>query len=91
MAAVNRLIGPLAFAALVAVLVSCSIEPEKQWYKPGVEHYTTQDFDRDVASCTDKKTKVIDEDCLKEKGWMPLSADVNKAVKAPEVPKVHYK
>ena len=61
----------LLLALLVLPLGACSTE-EKQWYKPG-GNYTMAEFQKDEASCT--KNKVLDEDCLKNLGWIQLSAD----------------
>jgi hypothetical protein len=58
---------------------------DKQWYKPNVD-YTAADFERDRIDCTPKKTKVLDETCMKDRGWLPLSGDVGPAVKAPQLP-----
>ena len=62
----------LSLATCVISLAACSTETEKQWYKPGVS-YTMADFERDQAACT--KNKVVDEDCLKERGWVAISTD----------------
>lgn len=61
--------------ALVASLGACSLDPEKQWYKPSGS-YTAADFDRDSKACT--KSRVLDEECLKARGWIPLSGDIVK-------------
>ena len=47
-------------------------------------NYTAADFERDRAACTDKKTKTLDEDCMKDRGWVALGGDIGPAVKAPE-------
>ena len=71
----------LPLAALI--LAACSsAESEKQWYKPNVD-YTAADFDRDRAACTDKK-KVLDEECMKQRGWAALGADIGPPVKPPD-------
>jgi len=62
----------LLLATCAISLAACATEPEKQWYKPGVS-YTMADFERDQAACT--KNKVVDEDCLKERGWVSLTTD----------------
>ena len=67
--------------ALVTFLGACSLDPEKQWYKPG-GNYTAAEFDRDSKACT--KSRVLDEECLKARGWVPLSGDIVK--KQPEKP-----
>jgi PBP1b-binding outer membrane lipoprotein LpoB len=84
MTRMKRLIALLPFAALI--LSACSDATEKQWYKPNV-NYTAADFERDRASCTDKKTKLLDEDCMKERGWAALGGDIAPTVKAPDPPK----
>ena len=45
---------------LVTFLGACSLDPEKQWYKPG-GNYTAAEFDRDSKACT--KSRVLDEEC----------------------------
>jgi hypothetical protein len=67
-------VGRRIFFLLVAVLSlnACSSEPEKQWYKPA-RNYTVAEFQRDQADCT--KDKVLDEACMKERGWVAISAD----------------
>ncbi len=72
MAVVVRRIFFLAVAVLS--LNACSSEPEKQWYKPA-RNYTVADFQRDQAQCT--KDKVLDEECMKERGWIAISADTD--------------
>ena len=44
----------------------------RQWYKPNV-NYTVDEFKRDRDGCT--KDKVLDEPCMKERGWIPLTSD----------------
>jgi len=61
--------------AISIALAACSSGPEKQWYKPGA-NYTVAEFQRDQKECT--KNKVLDEECMKERGWVALSADVDK-------------
>jgi hypothetical protein len=73
MSAVARRIFLLAVALLS--VTGCASEPDKQWYKPG-GNYTVAEFQRDQAACT--KDKVLDEECLKARGWTALSADRDK-------------
>jgi len=77
----------LSLLALVVILIvsACGPATDKQWYKPNVD-YTGADFERDRADCTPKKTTALDETCMKERGWLPLSGDVGPAVKAPQTP-----
>lgn len=45
---------------------------EPVWYKPGGE-YTTAEFNRDRDQCT--KAKKLDHECMKARGWVPVSPD----------------
>jgi hypothetical protein len=75
----NRWTLLLVIAALT--LAACwSSAPEKQWYKPNAD-YTAADFERDRAACTDKKTKVLGEECMQQRGWAALGGDIGPAVK----------
>jgi hypothetical protein len=72
----------MRFVLLLGVVVSltaCIASPDKQWYKPN-DAYTTAEFQRDRDQCT--KGKVLDEDCLRQRGWIPISSDIQK--KGPE-------
>ena len=67
----------LLFAAALASIglfsiAGCTLEPERQWYKPG-DNYTVAEFKQDQAACT--KNRVLDEQCLRGRGWVPLSGD----------------
>ncbi len=66
--------------AIAGTLVGCG-QADKQWYKPGAE-YTVAEFQRDRTAC--EKSGKIDEDCLKQRGWVPLSQDKDKG--GPQVP-----
>jgi hypothetical protein len=77
MAAMMRMATAACLLAVVLALGACSLDPEKQWYKPNGS-YTSADFDRDSKACT--KSRVLDEDCLKQRGWVPLSGDIVKKV-----------
>ncbi len=70
MSPVKRLLLSL-FAVAVAVS-ACSLEPDKQWLKPG-QTYTVADFRRDEAACT--KDRKLDEECMRQRGWVALSGD----------------
>jgi len=65
-------------------LGGCASQPQKQWYK-AAGNYTVADWDRDEALCS--KNRVVDEECLKAKGWIPLSADPEKPVPSPVDPR----
>jgi hypothetical protein len=72
MAAVTR-----SFVCIVAaagLLTACG-SVEKQWYKPGAD-YSVADFQRDRAAC--EKNGQLDETCLKQRGWAPLTLDKEK-------------
>ena len=77
-----RLLLLVSLSALA--LGGCASTPEKQWYK-AAGNYTVADWNRDQAACT--KSRVIDEECLKGKGWVPLSADPTKPPPPPINPK----
>ena len=70
-----RLLALTSLVALALPLGACSLDPEKQWYKPNGT-YTAADFDRDTKACT--KNRELDEDCLKQRGWVALSGDIVK-------------
>ncbi|HEY7204864.1 MAG TPA: hypothetical protein VIA61_11230 [Methylomirabilota bacterium] len=61
----------LALATLLS-LAGCSSERDRQWYKPNV-NYTVDEFKRDRDACT--KGNELNEQCLKERGWLPLTSD----------------
>lgn len=80
MAAVNRLVA--AVLALGVFVTGCqSLEPERQWYKPSGD-YSASEFERDSKACT--KGRVLNEECLQQRGWVSLSGDRTPKVK--EVP-----
>jgi hypothetical protein len=70
---------------VVSTLAGCGGDPSRQWYKPGAE-YTLQEFKRDQVMCS--KAGTLDEACLRERGWVPLSADVEVRPKEPEPERV---
>ena len=82
MPGMRRLILLLPVAAVVLAACSSSTDSDKQWYKPNVD-YTAADFERDRLACTDKK-KVLDEDCMKQRGWAALGVDPTPSVKPPD-------
>jgi hypothetical protein len=61
----------LVIASLVPV--GCSSERDRQWYKPAA-NYTTAEFTRDRQECT-PKGRELDEQCMKQRGWVPLTSD----------------
>ena len=78
-----RVIRVLLLLFAIALCFPACSEPEKQWYKPGVD-YTVTDFQRDRAAC--EKGGKLDEDCLRERGWRPLSADKAPPTPPPSMP-----
>jgi hypothetical protein len=83
MPGMRRLILLLPVAALALAACSSSGDSDKQWYKPNVD-YTAADFERDRLACTEKKKKVFDEDCMKQRGWATLGVDPTPSVKPPD-------
>jgi hypothetical protein len=73
----------LLVIALSGLPACSSLTPEKQWYKPG-QSYTVADFERDRTACT--KDRVLDEECLKARGWTALSGDEYKPPTRPITP-----
>jgi hypothetical protein len=71
-AVMRSLVWLVAVAGLAA---ACGASAEKQWYKPGAD-YTVADFQRDRVAC--EKNGKLDEPCLRERGWMPLTLDKEK-------------
>jgi len=69
-----RVIRPWWTLALVASLLvaGCGTGQDKQWYKPS-GNYTVTEFARDRDACT--KNRELDEQCLKQRGWLPLTSD----------------
>jgi hypothetical protein len=67
---------------LIAVVslgpLGCSSERDRQWYKPG-GNYTMAEFTRDRDGCT-PKGRELDEQCMKQLGWVPLTGDREPAV-----------
>jgi hypothetical protein len=83
MTCMMRLIALLPIAALILIAACNNAETEKQWYKPNV-NYTAADFERDRTACTDKKSKTLDEDCMKDRGWTALGGDIGPPVTTPD-------
>jgi len=83
MAAVIR--RSMVFFIFVAslTLIGCSTERDRQWYKPGA-NYTVAEFTRDRDECT--KGRMLDDQCMKQKGWVPLTSD-REPSKAPANPR----
>ena len=65
--------------AVVGLLTACG-STDKQWYKPNAE-YTVAEFQRDRAAC--EKSGQIDEECLRQRGWVSLTPDKDKAAVPP--------
>jgi len=83
MAGMRHLILLLPVAALALTACSSSGNSDnRQWYKPNVD-YTTADFERDRLACTDKN-KVLNDDCMKQRGWVALGGDIGPPVRPPD-------
>src|SRR5262249_32841552 len=74
------------FFLLILALSACRRATDKQWYKPNSD-YTTAEVERDRVACTPKGTNALDEPCMLDRGWLPLSGDIGPAVKAPQMPR----
>ncbi len=77
----------LLLVLLLLPLSACESGADKQWYKPGRD-YTVAEFQRDQAECT--KNRVLDEQCLKQHGWVPLSGDRYTPPPPPTTPRGRY-
>ena len=62
----------LLLVGIAIAASACSLAPDKQWMKPG-PNYTVADFRRDEAACT--KDRRLDEECMRQRGWVALSGD----------------
>ena len=65
--------GLLLIVVVSLLPIGCSSERDRQWYKPGA-NYTVSEFTRDRDECTPKKGD-LDEQCMKQRGWVPLTSD----------------
>ena len=70
----------LLCCAVLGLLTACG-PTEKQWYKPNAE-YTVAEFQRDRTAC--EKKGQIDEECLRQRGWVSLTPDKDKPL--PPIP-----
>lgn len=61
--------------AALALLSGCSRD-DRQWMKVE-ERYTTEEFRRDYAECT--KRGKLDDDCMRARGWVSVSASKDKS------------
>jgi hypothetical protein len=82
----TAVIGQWCLLLVVAsgLLVGCSSERDRQWYKPNA-NYTVDEFKRDRDGCT--KDNVLDEQCMKQRGWVPLTSDRAPAPKVQQNPR----
>ena len=76
--------GLLFIIAASLLLVGCSAERDRQWSKPGA-NYTVSEFTRDRDECTPKKGD-LDEQCMKQRGWVPMTSDRDREPAAPAKP-----
>ena len=70
----------LLCCAVLGLLTACG-SSGKQWYKPNAE-YTVAEFQRDRMAC--EKKGELDEECLRQRGWVSLTPDKEKP--PPSVP-----
>ena len=75
----------LLCCAVLGLLAACG-SSEKQWYKPNAE-YTVAEFQRDRTAC--EKKGEIDEECLRQRGWVSLTPDKEKPL--PPIPTTKQK
>ena len=65
----------LLVPVIILIASACGTATDKQWYKPNVE-YTVAEFQRDRTAC--EKNGELDEECLRQRGWVSLSPDKDK-------------
>lgn len=75
-----------SLALLAPAVAACTSEPGKQWYKPGGD-YTVAEFQRDEKACT--RSRTVDDDCMRARGWVPLSGDIGKKQNLSNDPRDH--
>ena len=80
-----RVMRAFLLCCVVLALTACG-SSEKQWYKPNTE-YTVAEFQRDRAAC--EKNGQIDEECLRQRGWVSLTPDKDKPL--PTTPTMRQK
>ena len=85
MARVMRVL--LLCCAVLALLTACG-SAAKQWYKPNAE-YTVAEFQRDRTAC--EKKGELDEECLRQRGWVSLSPDKDKTLPPVPTTKQNYR
>jgi len=80
----------LAVLALgVVAIAACTTE--KQWMKVA-EPYTTAEFRRDYAECSQTKNGTLDEDCLRARGWVDMKPSKgDRAADTPPPPPPDYR
>lgn len=66
------------FAA--GLLAACATTDERDWMKVN-EQYTVADFRRDHAACT--KSGKLDDACMRSRGWVDVSRQVEKPAEPP--------
>jgi uncharacterized protein YcfL len=83
---ITRVIRQCCLLAVVAsfLLVGCSSERDWQWYKPNT-NYTVAEFQRDRDQCT--KDRALDDQCMKQRGWVPLTSDREPPTKVQQNPR----
>jgi hypothetical protein len=57
------------------LLAGCGSTDERQWMKIN-ESYTVADFQRDVATCSNKDK--INDDCMRSRGWVAVTPRAEK-------------
>jgi hypothetical protein len=65
-----RTIYRLALVGIAFGTTACGGIDDRQWMKIS-QRYTTEEFRRDLAECSPKKT--LDEECMKTRGWVDVS------------------
>jgi hypothetical protein len=84
----NLLIAGALISMGLFSLAGCTLEAERQWYKPNQDISAAELkrlLQRDYAECT--KNRVLDESCMRQRGWVSLSGDREPPARPQPTPK----
>lgn len=70
-------------ALVILTLAGCGASDDREWMKVN-QRYTKEEFQRDYRECSRKKD-AVDEPCMRQRGWLPVSPSKTDATPAPTV------